>query len=119
MTVTPFGNRDFERTSLPDTDPDMTETRAWEHELELSRLLDRPAAPEVTRETRRVLLRMHGGEDVELGRVEGREQAVQMAREMVQAIEHAESQGEWPLVDDRFLRPGAIVSVDVQRANVT
>ena len=115
--MTPFGNRDFERTpvSQPETEPP-AETRAWEHEVELSRLLERPAVPEVTRDTRRIVVRLHGGEDVELGRTEGREPAVQLAREMVQAIEQAESQGEWPLVDDRFLRPGAIVSVDVQRA---
>ena len=114
--MTPYGNRDFERTPVSETEPDLPETRAWEHELELSRLLQRPAEPEVTRDTRRVVLRMHGGEDIELGRIEGRDPAVQMAKEMVQAIEHAESKGEWPLVEDRFLRPGAIVSIDVQRA---
>jgi hypothetical protein len=35
---------------------------------------------------------------------------------MVRTIESAEAAGEWPLVEDRFLRPGAIVSIDVQRA---
>ena len=115
--MTPFGNRDFERTPAAQPETDVPSVgRDWEHEVELSRLLARPAVPDVTRETRRVVVRMHGGEDVELGRTEGREPAVQMAREMVQAIEQAESHGEWPLVDDRFLRPGAIVSIDVQRA---
>jgi hypothetical protein len=38
-----------------------------------------------------------------------------MAREMIRTIEAAQARGEWPQVDDRFIRPGAIVSVDVQR----
>ena len=71
----------------------------------------------MTRDTRRVVVRMHGGEDLELGRVEGRDAAVQMARDMVRAIENAEGVGEWPLIGDRFVRPGAIVSIDVQRAS--
>jgi hypothetical protein len=60
---------------------------------------------------------MHGGEEIELGRVEGRDPAVQMARDMVRTIEQAESSGDWPLVADRLLRPNAIVSIDVQRAS--
>ena len=36
--------------------------------------------------------------------------------DMVRAIENAEGVGEWPLIGDRFVRPGAIVSIDVQRA---
>jgi len=67
-------------------------------------------------ETRRVVLRVHGAEEIELGRAEGREPAVRLAREMIGAIEEAQARGEWPLVEDRFIRPGAIVSIDVQRA---
>lgn len=67
-------------------------------------------------ETRRVVLRVHGAEEIELGRAAGRELAVRLAREMIGAIEEAQARGEWPLVEDRFIRPGAIVSVDVQRA---
>jgi hypothetical protein len=116
--LTPFGDRDFERTSVPETDTDTTsERRMWEHDSELSRLLERPETPAVTRDTRRVVVRLHGGEDVELGRAEGRDPAVQMARDIVQTIEQAEGTGEWPLIGDRFLRPGAIVSIDVQRAS--
>jgi hypothetical protein len=125
--MTPFGNRDFERThapgadedSFPETSPESPEPSRWERDESISRLLDRtsPTPTEVTRDTRRVVVRMHGGEDLELGRVEGRDPAVQMARDMVRAIENAESLGEWPLIGDRFVRPGAIVSIDVQRAS--
>lgn len=77
-----------------------------------------PAEPAWTHaaETRRVVLRVHGAEEIELGRADGREPAVRLAREMIGAIEEAQTRGEWPLVEDRFIRPGAIVSVDVQRA---
>ena len=64
---------------------------------------------------RRVVVRVHGDDDIVVGRAEGREPAVQLAREMVRHIEAASSRGEWPQIDERFVRPGAIVSVDIQR----
>jgi hypothetical protein len=65
---------------------------------------------------RRVVLRLHGDEPIVVGSAEGRDSAVTIARDMVQHIEQATSKGEWPQVDERFIRPGAIVSIDVQRA---
>ena len=110
--MTPFGNRDFER------DPAGEQVEyGWEHDDALAQLLDeQPPALPLTRDTRRVIVRLTDGEELELGRMEGREPALGMAREMVQSIGDAEAAGEWPLVGDRFLRPGAIISVDVQRA---
>lgn len=67
-------------------------------------------------DTRRVILRVHGDDDIVVGSAEGRENAVQIAREMVRHIEQAATKGEWPQVDERFIRPGAIVSIDVQRS---
>jgi len=67
-------------------------------------------------DTRRVILRVHGGESIVVGSAEGRESAVKIAREMVQHIEQAATSGEWPQIDERFIRPGAIVSIDVQRS---
>jgi hypothetical protein len=66
---------------------------------------------------RRIVLRVHGDENIVVGSAEGREGAVRLAREMVQHIELAATNGEWPQIDERFIRPGAIVSVDVQRAD--
>jgi 23S rRNA U2552 (ribose-2'-O)-methylase RlmE/FtsJ len=40
---------------------------------------------------------------------------VQLARDMVRHIERASAKGEWPQIAERFIRPGAIVSIDVQR----
>jgi len=67
-------------------------------------------------DNRRVILRLHGDESIVVGSAEGRDNAVQIAREMVQHIEQAATSGEWPQIDERFIRPGAIVSIDVQRS---
>ena len=66
-------------------------------------------------DNRRVILRVHGDDDIVVGSAEGRENAVQIARDMVRHIEQASAKGEWPQIDERFIRPGAIVSIDVQR----
>jgi GGDEF domain-containing protein len=66
-------------------------------------------------DNRRIILRVHGDEQIVVGKAEGRENAVRIAREMVQHIEQAATNGEWPQIDERFIRPGAIVSIDVQR----
>jgi hypothetical protein len=65
--------------------------------------------------TRRVILRVHGDGNIVVGSAEGRESAVQIARDMVRHVEQASAKGEWPQIDERFIRPGAIVSIDVQR----
>ena len=65
---------------------------------------------------RRVILRVNGDDDIVVGSAEGRDNAVQIARNMVLHIEQASTRGEWPQIDERFIRPGAIVSIDVQRA---
>lgn len=104
-----FGNRDSGSGEVPSV----------EQEADPIALLDRstPAPPRgaFVADTRRVILRVHGGEDIVVGTADGRESAVQIARDVVRHIEEASSRGEWPQVDERFIRPGAIVSIDVQR----
>ncbi len=110
MTI--FGDRDFgPSAALPDT---RAELAGWS---------DIPVAPAptpialpVSIETRRIVMRVQGGEEIELGRAEGREPAVQLAREAIRDVEEAVDRGEWPAVGDRFVRPGAIVSIDIQRS---
>jgi len=106
MTI--FGNRDSSYGTAPSAE-------AVEHPTGL--------APTATSsrgfgavDNRRVVLRVHGDEQIVIGKAEGRENAVRIAREMVQHIEQAATNGEWPQIDERFIRPGAIVSVDVQRS---
>lgn len=77
-----------------------------------------PAAPDLlSGEERRVLLRVHSGEEITLGVTENREGGLRLAREMIRLIDEAEARGEWPELAERFIRPGAIVSIDVQRAS--
>ena len=64
---------------------------------------------------RRVVVRLIGSEDVELGQTQSRDEALALAREVVRRIAAAEDSGEWPELEGRLLRPGAIVSVDVLR----
>ena len=85
--------------------------------------IDEATAPNATpsmgfgaQDTRRVILRVNGDDDIVVGAAEGRDNAVQIARNMVLHIEQASTKGEWPQIDERFIRPGAIVSIDVQRA---
>ena len=66
-----------------------------------------------TAETRRVVLRLLGGEQLELAAYNDREDAVTAARELMTQFSNAESAGEWPELDGRFIRPGSVASIDV------
>lgn len=70
-----------------------------------------PAAPDP--EARRLVLRLLGGEELELATFDGCEDAMAAAAELVSQLAAAESSGDWPEVEGRFLRPGSIASVDV------
>lgn len=71
-----------------------------------------PAAIQVS-DRRRLVVRLLGGGDVELGIFDGPDAAVARAKELVATLGEAEESGDWPEVEGRFLRPGSIVSVDV------
>lgn len=64
-------------------------------------------------ESRRLVIRLLGGDELELGSYDDREQAVAAARELMERFSGAESSGEWPDVEGRFVRPGAVASIDV------
>lgn len=107
MTI--FGNRDFGQRDLGGAGAEP------EHgDIDAAVALE-DTGPVFAVDNRRVVLRINGNEDIVVGRAEGREPAVEIAREMVRHIEAAAARGEWPQIDERFVRPGAIVSVDVQR----
>jgi hypothetical protein len=63
-----------------------------------------------------VLIRVQGGDEIVVGEAGDRDEAVQMARDLVREVEEAAERHEWPEIGGRFLRPGAIISIDVQRA---
>lgn len=62
---------------------------------------------------RRVVLRLLGGEQVEVAGYADRDEAVAAARELMTRFSAAEAAGEWPELDGRFIRPGSVASIDV------
>jgi hypothetical protein len=72
-----------------------------------------PAEVPVGESGRRLVVRLLGGDDLELGDYEDRGGAVVAAQELVARFTTAETSGEWPEVEGRFLRPASIVSIDV------
>ena len=64
-------------------------------------------------QARRLVVRLLGGDELELGSYDDRDVAVAAARELMERFSAAESTGEWPEVDGRFMRPGAVASIDV------
>ena len=80
-------------------------------------LAERTAAPAPSPATSRLrVLRLLGGEQLEVGGYDDREQAVAAAHELMTQFAAAEAAGEWPELDGRFVRPGAVASIDVLAA---
>ena len=67
----------------------------------------------VAAEVRRLVVRLLGGDEVELGSFDDRGDAIKAAQELVARFTAAEASGEWPEVDGRFLRPDSVASIDV------
>ncbi|HWL33484.1 MAG TPA: hypothetical protein VNP89_07755 [Gaiellaceae bacterium] len=72
-----------------------------------------PAAAPESVGARRVVLRLLGGEQLELAAYGDRDEAVAAARELMTRFSSAESAGEWPELDGRFIRPASVASIDV------
>ena len=72
-----------------------------------------PQAQGAPAETRRVVLRFLGGDELELASYDDRDEAVAAARELMTVLSAAEASGEWPEIDGRFVRPGSVATIDV------
>ena len=70
---------------------------------------DVPAVAEV----RRLVVRLLGGDEIELGSFDDRNDAMEAAQQLVARFSSAEAAGEWPEVEGRFLRPNSVASIDV------
>jgi outer membrane biosynthesis protein TonB len=71
-----------------------------------------PADPAPTRTdvAARVLVRLENGERIEVGRFNGFDAAKQRAAELMREFRQS---SEWPFLSGRYVRPDAIVSIDV------
>lgn len=87
-----------------------------EHTATVVAAVPEPTLPEPTA-TRRIVLTMLGGEQLELAAYDDRDEAVAAARELMTRFSSAESAGEWPELDGRFIRPASVASIDVLSAN--
>ena len=67
------------------------------------------AAPPATTSAR-VFVRLAGGERVDAGSFESEGEAERRARELMRLLDAG---GDWPQLDGRYIRPDAIVSIDV------
>jgi hypothetical protein len=76
-----------------------------------------PAPESATDAARRLVVRLVGGEELELGEFEDRGDAVEAAHELVGRFSSAEASGEWPEIEGRFLRPASVTSIDVLSKN--
>jgi hypothetical protein len=75
-----------------------------------------PELPAAGVDSRRLVVRLLGGEELELATFDDHDAAMAAAAELVSRIAAAETGGEWPELDGRFLRPGSIASIDVLAA---
>jgi hypothetical protein len=67
-----------------------------------------PTAPQVTAE---VFVRLTSGERINVGAFGGQSAAEQCARELMAALD---SDGDWPQIEGRYIRPDAVISIDVE-----
>ena len=72
-----------------------------------------PEDVQAAADVRRLVVRLLGGDEVELGTFDDRGDAVKAAQELVARFSSAEAAGDWPEVDGRFVRPGSVASIDV------
>jgi len=72
-------------------------------------------SPSETKMKANVFVRLTSGERVSAGAFEGQEAAERRARELMIAID---AHGDWPCVDGRFIKPDAVVSIDVDLAGL-
>ena len=89
------------------TKPAETDSKPLETEQE--------AETEVTvaAEVRRLVVRLVGGDEVELGSFDDRDGAIDAAQQLIARFSAAEAEGAWFEVEGRFLRPDSVASIDV------
>ena len=70
-----------------------------------------PAAPTPVAVPTQVAVRLTNGERVEIGTFPSQETAKAKARQMTRELEESRV---WPFVDDRYIRPDSIISIDLE-----
>jgi len=63
---------------------------------------------------RRIVVYLRDSDPIVVGEADSRPDAVAIAERVVETIERADSRAEWAELADRFVRPDAIVSIDIE-----
>ena len=85
-----------------------------EHPVEVQPAAEAPAEPSVEEAAnQQVVLRLQGGETLEVGAFTSTAEASACAQEVVRQIASTDEQGTWPFFANRFVRPDTILSVDL------
>jgi fused signal recognition particle receptor len=97
---------------VPEPEPEVETTADAEPVVKITL---EPSAGTVseTKQKANVFVRLTSGERISAGDFEGQEAAERRARELMIAID---AHGDWPCVDGRFIKPDAVVSIDVDLA---
>jgi hypothetical protein len=66
--------------------------------------------PTVQQVNAEVFVRLTSGERIRVGAFDGQSAAEECARELMAALD---SDGDWPQIEGRYIRPDAVVSIDV------
>jgi len=90
-------------TKPADTDSELVETEQEEAVTDVT----------VAAEVRRLVVRLVGGDEVELGSFDDRDGAIEAAQQLIARFSAAEDAGAWFEVEGRFLRPDSVASIDV------
>lgn len=95
----------------PSPEPEPQVEATVEREPVVKITLEPPVEPEPgTAAKASVFVRLTSGERIPGGQFESQEAAERRARELMIAID---AHGDWPRVDGRFIKPDAVVSIDV------
>ena len=65
---------------------------------------------------RRVVVSLQDAEPIVVAELPTRQEATVLAEQILELVEHAAAAGRWAEIGDRIVRPGAILSVDVEHA---
>jgi hypothetical protein len=85
-----------------------------EHPVDARPAADAPPEPSVEEAAgQQVVLRLQGGETLEVGAFTSTAEASACAQEVVRQIASTDEQGTWPFFANRFVRPDTILSVDL------
>jgi len=108
---------DLARLTAPDVaEPETPEPEANEPQAAEAETPPAPPAAEAEASVdAEVFLRLTSGERITAGKYEGQSVAEQRAKDLMQALD---AHGDWPCIDGRYIRPDAVVSIDVDLATL-